>query len=72
MWKSGSFLIISLETCVTDDFINSNRSRVKPTQSYTSSQTELYFVLSKSVNHSSGWERLGKSFQHFFASEENN
>ena len=44
MRKSSPFLIISLETCVTDDFMNSNGNLVKPTQSYTSTQTELYFV----------------------------
>ena len=45
--KSSPFLIISLETCVTDDFMNRNRNLVKPTQSYISTQTQLYFVLSK-------------------------
>ena len=47
MRKSSPFLIISLETCLTDDFMNRNRNLVKPTQSYISTQTQLYFVLSK-------------------------
>ena len=76
MRKSSSFLIISLETCATDDFMNSNRNLVKltdePSQSYTSTQTQLYFVLSKSVITPLDRKGLENRFNIFFVSEDNN
>ena len=70
-WKSTSFLIISLGTCVAFDFMNSNKihwNLVRSSQRYTSIQMCIvcWFYVNLHGHRPTGWKRAEGSFQHFF------